>query len=183
MDDETAMALRGAAVRGMVSGFDDTGAMQTVDGETHEGIARSAIEVHQPFGFASLPPDDGAFTIFFALGGDQGDMVALPPMHPDYRFGGLEPGESVLYDYQGNRVHVRRGGIVEILSATKVRILTQDVEIEAPLGVKIAGPLVVDGPITSTQDISDQHGSMQEMREVYNGHTNPQDGPPPQKME
>ncbi|MDU7520207.1 MAG: phage baseplate assembly protein [Roseomonas mucosa] len=182
MDDETAMALRGVAVRGMVSGFDDTGAMQTVDGETHEGVARGTIEVHQPFGFASLPPD-GAFTIFFALGGDQGDMVALPPMHPDYRFGGLEPGESVLYDDEGNRVHIRRGGIIEIVSARKVRILTQGVEIEAPLGVKITGPLEVDGPITSTEDISDRLGSMQQMRNVYNGHTNPQDGPPPQKME
>jgi phage gp45-like len=158
------MQLRGAVVRGAVVGSSDAGQAQTVDVETHEGVLRAGVEVLQPFGVASRAPGGpGAMVLLLAVGGDQGDMVALPVACPSLRFGALGPGEAVLYDAEGNRVHLRAGGIVEVQAATKIRLVAPLVEIVAD-ETTISGDLVVAG------QVSDAAGSMQEMRTRYNGH-------------
>lgn len=156
MNRETAMALRGQAVRGLVVSVRDGGIAQTVDVETHDGVIRSGVEVLQPFGVASRAPD-GAITVVIAMGGDEGDMLALPPGCPGVRFGALQPGETVLYDADGNRVHLRAGGVVEVKAAGKVVVEAPEVEITAPI-VRITGDVEVTGKITATGEI--QSGSI-----------------------
>lgn len=167
------MQLRGAVVRGVVVANNDSGQAQTVDVETHEGVLRSAVEVMQTFGLASRPPDgSGALVLVLALGGDQGDLVALPVAVPSLRFGDLAPGEMAIYDADGNRVHLRAGGIAEVQAATKIRLVAPLVEIVAD-DVTISGDLAVAGMV------SDGTGSMQEMRGQYNGHSHPGAPSPP----
>lgn len=182
MDRDAAMALRGASVRAAIAASADEGETQTLDVEAHEGMARAAVEVLQPYGLATRAPE-GAVTLLIAVGGDQGDMVALPPSCPGTRFGRLGAGEVALYDQAGNRVYLRAGGVIEVMAATKVVVDAPEVEIVATSKVTITAPLVqVVGDLVVTGDVSDAAGSMQEMRDVYNAHTNPNDGPPPQKM-
>ena len=102
-EEEIVMYLRGLMARGLVIGVNDAGASQTVNVSTHAGITRQLVPVLQPYGFASHPPA-GAMTLVLAIGGDQGDMVALPLAAPDHRFGGLAPGEVAFYDAAGSRV-------------------------------------------------------------------------------
>lgn len=178
MDSRTAGAIRGAAVRGFVVAVHDDGQAQTVDVETHDGVLRSGIEVAQGFGVGGHAPA-GAFVLLIALGGDQGDMMALPVSHPGYRFGALAPGQTALYDASGNRVLLLNNGIIEIHAATRVRIMAQDVRIEAPAGVTIVGDVTVEGSITATGNIADAAGSMQEMRDRYNAHAHSAAGTSP----
>ena len=151
----------------MVVALSDSGQAQTVDVETHEGVIRTGVEVLTPFGFASRPPPGpGAAVLLLAVGGDQGDLVALPVACPSVRFGDQQPGETVLHDADGNRLHFRNGGLVEIHAATKLRVVAARVEIVAP-EVTISGNLAVAG------QVSDAAGTMQEMRDRYNAHLHP----------
>lgn len=173
VDFATAMAMRGQAVRAEIRGVSDTGETQAVEAETHEGILRSGVEVLMPFGLASVPPA-GAITVLLALGGDQGDMVALPLSCPSARFGGLSAGETVLHDAAGNRLHFRNGGLVEIHAAASMAVNVGGTQLLVEDGtVTITGDLVVTG------QVSDANGSMQEMRDRYNGHGHPDAAAPP----
>ncbi|UDL95512.1 phage baseplate assembly protein [Lichenihabitans sp. PAMC28606] len=80
---------------------DDTGEIQTVDAyghanETLEGIIRT-----QPHGFTSNPPV-GSHGIGLALRGIRTLAVALGLEHPDKRIKNLKPGQTAVYDDQGN---------------------------------------------------------------------------------
>lgn len=175
-DLATAMALRGLVVRAVVQGVADGGETQTVQAETHEGVLRADIEVLAPFGFASVPPA-GAMTVLLAVGGDQGDMVALPVSCPSARFGALQPGEAVVHDAAGNRLHFRNGGLVEIQAATSMLVKVGGTELLVnDAGVRITGDLVVTG------QVSDGVGSMQDMRDQYNGHGHPGASGPPSPL-
>lgn len=156
MLDEVVMALRGLLARALVRGSSDGGQAQTVDVTTHEGVHRTGVPVMQPFGLASRPPA-GGLTVVLAIGGDQGDMVALPVAAPGRRFGSLPPGGAALYDAAGNCVVLGADGVVEIRAATRVLIRAPEVRIE--------GNLVVTG------SVEDAAGTMQEMRDRYNEHT------------
>lgn len=167
MDQATAMALRGLAVRAVVQGIADAGEVQTVVVETHDGVVRSDVEVLGQFGLSSVPPE-GAIAVLLALGGDQGDMVALPLPCPSARFGGLQPGETVLHDAAGNRMHFRNGGLVEVHASTSMTVAVDGTQLVVEAGrVRIVGDLEVTG------QVSDAAGSMQEMRDRYNAHGHP----------
>ena len=158
---EHAMALRGTIARGTVTRVDDAGAVQRVDVETADGVLRTGVEVASIYGLASHAVD-GAMVLLFAVGGDQGDLVALPAATPGSRLAGLAAGEIGLSDHAGNLVVIRAGGIVEIRAATKLRVVAPRIEIVGD--VQITGDLAVSG------DVSDLNGAMQEMRDTYNGH-------------
>lgn len=161
-------------LRAIIHRVDDGRETQQVDVQTHDGVVRAGVEVMQPYGLASSPPAaDGALTVVLAIGGDAGDLVALQLGAPSSRLGGLGPGEVALYDQRGNRVHIKAGGVIEVLAATKVRVVAPSVEIVASGGVDITGDLRVSG------QVSDAAGTMQEMRDRYNGHTHGGPGPSP----
>jgi phage baseplate assembly protein V len=153
VDRETANALRGQAVRGVVAASNDGGMVQSVDVETHEGVVRSGVEVLQQYGVTSRAPA-GGLVVLLALGGDEGDQVALPVASPSDRMGGLADGEVALHDAGGNRVHLKAGGTVEIQGATAVFVKVGGTEFEVTAGgVRILGTVQVDGSIQTTGDV------------------------------
>jgi phage gp45-like len=155
MNREDANTLRGLAVRGLVHRVDDGGAAQRLDIETHEGVVRSGVEVLQPYGLASAPAA-GGLTVVLALGGDQGDLVALPMAQPAARMGGLGPGQVALYDDTGTRV-----GKLGVLAAAEVTVTVGGTVFKVtPAGVQITGNLVVDGDISATGTVSDGAGNL-----------------------
>jgi phage gp45-like len=150
---ESVQELRGAAMRGLVQAVYDTGQMQTVDVITHDGMVRAGIEVYQPYGFATSAPVVGSVVQLAAIGGDPGDLIALPPITPAARYGNLAQGEVVVYDVAGQRVALRQGGAIDIKAATIVNIDVPNVAINAPLGVAITGPVTIIGSLNVTGDV------------------------------
>lgn len=168
---EAILDPRAHLVLGTVLSVNDGGAVQTVTVRTHTGFVRSDLEVLQPFGFASMPPLDGAIVALLAIGGDPGHYMALPVAAPSRRFGGQAPGEAAMYAYDGTRVAVRSGGRVEVWGATSVTIHTKDVAITASGTVTVTAPhTVVNGDAHVTGDVSDGHGSLSGLRAHYNAH-------------
>lgn len=159
MNAEDAALLRGQVVRGVVHGLDDAGGQQRAVVETHEGVVRSGVEVALPYGLASRPAP-GGLTILLAVGGDQGDLVALP-VASGARLGNLGPGEVALYTDEGTRVHLAAGGQLRIAAATEVKVTVGGTVLRVtPSGVVIEGPLHVQGSITATGSVSDGGGPL-----------------------
>jgi len=172
MNGEDASTTRGQIVRGVVHRVDDTTGMQQLDVETHEGVVRSGVEVLMPYGLASTPAA-GGLTVLLAVGGDQGDMIALPQAS-GARFGGMAPGEVAIYDDGGNRIHLRAGGVIELVAATEIKAMVGGTIVSiTAAGVAITGDLTVSG------QVSDANGPMQEMRDRYNAHNHGGPGPNP----
>ena len=144
--DEVIQQLRGMAVRGVVGSTDDTGDVQTATLNTHDDVTRSLVEIHQPYGHASLPPDDQPGTIVLSLGGDQGHQVALQ-LFSAYRFGKLAKGEVAVYDAGGNRLHLKAGGNVDLLAAALLRIVAHAITVSAPGGTIFEDQVTFDKPV------------------------------------
>ena len=168
MDDLT-QQLRGLLQRAVVGAVDDTGDVQTVDLHTGDDVGRSLVEVHQPYGLSSLPPEAQPLTMVMAVGGDQGHQVALH-LWSVHRFGKLAPGEVALYDWGGNRLHLKAGGNVDLLAAALLNLLGKTVKLVAGETVQISagttmlietidgltakGPVVFDDPVVFNQDVT-----------------------------
>ncbi|MFG1466753.1 phage baseplate assembly protein, partial [Xanthobacter sp. DSM 24535] len=120
-DRETAYLIRAMVSRGVVSKSDDSQETQTVDVAQWAGVERTAVEVMQPFGIASRAPANG-LVLLLAVGGDQGDLVALPVGAPGSRLGNLAEGEVALYTTDGSRVLIRADGAIEVTSSQSVDV-------------------------------------------------------------
>lgn len=118
---ELAHGLRSIVLRAVARASADTGESQTLDVTIAHGVDRSAVEVLQPFGLASRAPAGGA-VIVLAVGGDTGDLVALPAGMPGLRLGGLGEGESAIYSVDGSRVHCKVGGVIEIRASSSILV-------------------------------------------------------------
>lgn len=139
--------LRNLIAVGVVDSVNDAGAAQTVNVTTGDGVLRADVEVVLPFGFTSMPPLDGAICLVFEVGGDPGNLMALPIGNPSARMGALQPGEAALYGGDGSRLHIRQGGVVEIWGGASVTVNTKEATINAPNGCTVNGSVTVNGDI------------------------------------
>jgi phage baseplate assembly protein V len=174
MIDELYGDLRSIITEGIVLAVDDTGSVQTVDVQTHDGTIRHGLEVHQAAGFATSP-EIGGKALLLCVGGDIANMRALP-LSDTTRFGAMQGGERCLYGPDGSRVHIRQGGIIEVLSASQVIIHSPTIEVTAPQGVTITANVKINGNLVVTGDITDQngvHGTLGALRTAYDDHEHP----------
>lgn len=131
---EIAKQLRGLVSRGKVKGSNDSAESQTLDLTQWAGHERTEVEVLQPFGFASRPPANG-LVILLAVGGDQGDLVALPVSSPGNRLGNLAVGESALYSILGARFHAKADGTLHAWSPVRVKAEVKETVMEVEDGL------------------------------------------------
>lgn len=112
--------MRGLVRRITVRDIKDDGQMQTASAEVAEGVWRHDLEIMHPYGFLSVPDDDGAVGVALAIGGDEGDMVILPLANPSQRMGGLGKGDVGLSNKFGDRVIIRAEGGIEVQAAKSI---------------------------------------------------------------
>ncbi len=154
----------------------------TASGRSDETIADR--EYFQHYGFTSRPLE-GAEAIIIREGNH---LVMIASDDRRYRIA-LEEGEVALYTDEGDYVHFKRGGKIEVLAGAKVKATAPEVEIiastkitmTAPLA-EISGNLQVGGNIEAGGQINDSVRSMAADRAIYNGHTHPGGGTPSGQM-
>ena len=108
-------------------------------------------------GLAVKLKERGAEAIAAAVGGARGHLLALVVGDRRYRLKNLKEGEVALYDDLGHKVYLTRQGIV-IDGAGQDITYVNVPTVHMPQDLRVAN------------NVYDKNGSMQEMRDTYNGH-------------
>jgi len=122
------------------------------------GETINSRELFQHYGFGSSPLP-GAEVLVVAQGNT---TIAIASEDKRYRVV-LASGEVCLYSDEGDKVHLKRGRIIEVVAGTKVLLNTPTTE--------LSGDLKVAGSVSASGQVSDSKGSMSAMRTTYNTHT------------
>jgi phage baseplate assembly protein V len=135
-------------------------------------------ELMQHYGLTSHPPP-GTECVVLPLGGRTSHGIIIATEHGTFRLKNLAPGETAIYDDQGQSVHLTRGGIVINGAGLPVTVRnTPNVVLDTPL-LSLSGNLELGGSLVAQGDIRDHgHQSMAGMRATYDSHTHtdPQGG-------
>ncbi len=149
-----------------------------------------SIERFQEYGFTSRPKP-GAEAIILCVGGSRAHAIAVAVDDRRYRLKSLAEGEVALYTDEGDYIHFKRGRVIEVMAGAKVKITAPEVEViastkvtlDTPLAhvtgaLQVDGPAAVTGALSSATSVADPNGTMQSMRNIYNGHmhNDPQGG-------
>ena len=169
--------LLNVIARGRVTQRDDSGAVQILQIRLRNG---QVLELPRlgAYGLASNPPD-GSDVLVVSIYGDGSNGVVVSTGHQDSRLRGLAVGESALYDDQGQKVHITRGGIViegtslpiNINTSGEVKVNNADqITLQASVKVRMETPLLeVTGDIIDNVGAGNTH-NLSQMRVIYNGH-------------
>lgn len=131
---------------------DDARKMQAVQLEAQAAVGRDKAEHFQHYGFTSVP-FPGAEGIGLAIGGSSNHTVVINVDDRRYRLKGLEGGEMAIYDDQGQRVHLKRSGIV--INGAGLPIVIEDtptITMKASTKIRLETPLVEVTGLLRTQD-------------------------------
>lgn len=138
------MSLKNMLARGTVVLANAAKKMQTLQLRLTASEIKDAAEHFEPYGFTSSPLA-GAEVLTAFLGGDRSHAVVLVAADRRYRVQSLESGEVAIYTDEGDRVHFKRGRIIDIE--------TQTLNIKATTAVNIDTPVINQtGNIVSTGD-------------------------------
>ncbi|MFK0090639.1 phage baseplate assembly protein V [Pseudomonas sp. NPDC090755] len=134
----TRMLVRGTVVLAAASHKLQALQMRLTAGEIKDGL-----EHFEPYGFTSHPLP-GAEGIAAFLGGDRSHGIVLTVADRRYRLQALEAGEVALYTDEGDKVHLKRGRIIDIETDTLNIKATSAVNFDTPL-ITQTGQIVSDG--------------------------------------
>ncbi|MCM0081771.1 phage baseplate assembly protein [Geomonas sp. Red32] len=130
------------------------------DGRVGESFA--AREFMQQFGLASMPKEGATGVIVY----NGNYIVAIASDDNRYR-PNLNSGETAVYDAFGNVVHLSANGIRAV---SPKKVSAQAPELELVGKVTIVGSLKVTETVVATGGISDAKGSMELIRQQFDGH-------------
>lgn len=157
------MSLKSMMARGTVVLAAAGKMMQSLQVRLTAGELKDNVEHFEPYGMTSNPlPGAEVLTMF--LGGDRSHAVVVVASDRRYRITELKPGEVAIYTDEGDKIHFKRGRIIDIETAT--------LNIKATTAVNIDTPVINQtGKIVSTGD--QVAGGVSQIKHV---HTNVQAG-------
>jgi len=114
--------------RGVVNSVDDAKKLQEMQCEGLSEETLEEVEHFQPYGFTSVPLPDAEAVLVFPQG-NRDHAISVVVDDRRYRLKSLEGGEVALYTDEGDKIHIKRGGTIEISAATKVEIKSPAIEL------------------------------------------------------
>jgi len=105
--------------RSVVEQVSDSTAMQELRVEIMKGELREKIERFQQYGLTSVPLP-GAEALIAALGGNRDHCIAFAVDDRRYRLTGLQGGEVAIYTDEGDKIHLKRNGIIVVKAANSL---------------------------------------------------------------
>lgn len=176
----------------LISDADDSKDVQRVNAEILKNEKRRNIERFQEFGFTSNPTPDTE-GVMLSLMGSRSHKVVIATENRSLRLKNLNPGESAIYDKDGNYVWLKNDGEIQVKTSTRVLLSVPLVEISADCLIRgnltvqgtsnqqgavtmgaslaVATTIAAGGNITTLADMADPQGTLQALRAAYNSHT------------
>ncbi|MFL6873873.1 phage baseplate assembly protein V [Pseudomonas marginalis] len=138
------MSLKSMLARGTVVLANAGKKMQSLQIRLTAGELKDGVEHFEPYGFTSNPlPGAEVLTAF--LGGDRSHAVVVVASDRRYRISEVAPGEVVIFTDEGDKIHFKRGQVIDIE--------TQTLNIKAGTSVNFDTPLITQsGRIVSEGD-------------------------------
>ncbi|MFJ2713849.1 phage baseplate assembly protein V [Pseudomonas sp. NPDC087346] len=130
--------------RGTVVLANSASKLQSLQMRLTAGEVNDDMEHFEPYGFTSSPLA-GAEGVVTFIGGDRSHAIALVVADRRYRLQSLQSGEVAIYTDEGDKIHFKRGRVIDIETAT--------LNIRASSAVNIDTPVINQtGKIVSTGD-------------------------------
>lgn len=145
-----------SVAEGVIALIDDSGPVQKAQLTIGHLERRDNTPVLYHYGFTAHPPIGTRACLNFTSG-DRTLGVVIGTNDGQSRPRNLGASEVMIYDESGTHIYLRAGGIVEIVAATKVRMVTPRLE--------------VTGDIIDNCDIRTE--TMANLRTIYDQHTHP----------
>lgn len=153
------MSLKNLLARGVVSLVNAAGKMQGMQVKLLAGEVKDGMEHFEPYGFTSNP-QAGAEVLAAFFGGDRSHGVIICAGDRRFRLQNTAPGEVALYTDEGDKLHFKRGRVIEIETLTlKVKAQTA-VEFDTP-EIRTTGKILSQGDQVA--------GGISQMQHVHNG--------------
>jgi phage baseplate assembly protein V len=162
--------LNGILVRGTVVLSNAASKMQALQMRLTAGEVKDDLEHFEPYGFTSNPLE-GAEGITGFIGGDRSHGVLLVVADRRYRIRAMEAGEVAIYTDEGDKIHLKRGRIIDIETDTLNIKASTVVNFDTPL-INQTGRIESQGDqiAAGISQIDHLHPGVQ--------HGNDQSGPP-----
>lgn len=185
--------------RAVIETINDGTGIQEIQASLLDDELQDDMERFQNYGFTANPPK-GSEGIAVFPGGDRSHGILIAVDNRQYRLKGLEGGEVALYTDEGDFIKLKRGNEIEFSTHKLTINATEEINMTSPTvkinasglfqvtcpgssfigNVGIQGALSAfgagGGNITSTGQIQDHTGTMDQIRTIYNGHTHPENG-------
>ncbi|WP_339483179.1 phage baseplate assembly protein V [Pseudomonas sivasensis] len=154
--------LKNILVRGTLSLVDGLKKLQELQVKLLAGEIKDGMEHFEAYGFTSNPKA-GAEVLAGFFGGDRSHGVVICVADRRFRLQGLESGEVAMYTDEGDKLHFKRGRVIEIETMTlKVKAETA-VEFDTPL-IRTTGKIVSAGDQVAAGISQVGHGHTEVMK-------------------
>jgi phage baseplate assembly protein V len=155
------MNMKNILARGTVVLVDAAKKLQGLQVRLTAGELKDGAEHFEPYGFTSNPLA-GAEVLAAFIGGDRSHAVVLVAADRRYRIQALEAGEVAIYTDEGDRIHFKRGRIIDIETQTLNIKATTAVNIDSPV-INQTGEIVSQGDQVAggISQINHLHGGVQ----------------------
>lgn len=131
--------------RAVVTLVNDAAKMQALQVSLLADETLDGVEHWQPYGFTAHPLP-GAEALVLAVGGHRAHSVVVSCGDRRFRLTGLEAGEVAIYTDEQDKIHLRRGRVIEFETGT--------LNVKATTAVHFDTPLITStGRIESTGDM------------------------------
>ncbi len=154
--------LKNILVRGTLSLVDGLKKLQELQVKLLAGEIKDGMEHFEAYGFTSYPKA-GAEVLAGFFGGDRSHGVVICVADRRFRLQGLKSGEVAMYTDEGDKLHFKRGRVIEIETMTlRVKAETA-VEFDTPL-IRTTGKIVSAGDQVAAGISQVGHGHTEVMK-------------------
>lgn len=153
--------LKNILARGTLSLVNAVSKMQGLQVRLLAGEVKDGMEHFEPYGFTSNA-QGGAEVLAGFFGGDRSHGVVICVADRRFRLQGLQSGEVALYTDEGDKLHFKRGRVIEIETTTLKVKASAAVEFDTP-EIRTTGKIVSAGDQIAAGISQLQHGHTQVM--------------------
>jgi phage baseplate assembly protein V len=137
------MNLKNLLSRGVVVLVNAASKVQGMQVKLLANEVKDGMEHFEPYGFTSNPlPGAEVLAAFF--GGDRSHGVIVCAADRRFRLQNTAPGEVALYTDEGDKIHFKRGRVIEIETVILKVKATEAVEFDTP-EIRTTGKIVSQG--------------------------------------